>query len=206
MDNVRTHSPTVLRRHIQQTPELRLRCAQAHAFTTFGRGVPGALVLRDLLVAMPSYREMWAAVWAHHAAGDLPAAVTAACELETALSGWSGESDATIPVLIARAWLALCRRADWHGTRELFIATALRCRAAQHRPEADTVRTARNVHAVWHLLGRRARRPPLTSPAPWRTCSLPSARTTAGPMPSHGNRSPRPPRGDLAVPHPVEPA
>ncbi|EDX21298.1 conserved hypothetical protein [Streptomyces sp. Mg1] len=102
---------------------------------------------------MPSYREMWAAVWAHHAAGDLPAAVTAACELETALSGWSGESDATIPVLIARAWLALCRRADWHGTRELFIATALRCRAAQHRPEADTVRTARNVHAVWHLLG-----------------------------------------------------
>ncbi len=118
--------------------------------------MPGALVLRDLLVAVPSYREMWAAVWAHHAAGDLPATVTAACELETALSGWSGESDATITVLIARAWLTLCRRADWHGTRELFIATALRCRAAQHRPKADMVRTAGNVHAVWHLLGEES--------------------------------------------------
>ncbi|MFD9475015.1 hypothetical protein [Streptomyces goshikiensis] len=107
-------------------------------------------MLPDLLVAVPAYREMWAAVWA--AAGDLPAAVTAAYKLETALSGWSGESDATITVLIARAWLTLCQRTDWQGTTELLITTALRCRAARHRPEADTVRTARNAHAAWHLL------------------------------------------------------
>ncbi|MFD9270937.1 hypothetical protein ACFWB1_26115 [Streptomyces goshikiensis] len=113
---------------------------------------PAAPVLPDLLVSVPTYREMWGAVWAHHAAGDLPAAVTAAYQLETALSGWFGESDATITVLIARAWLTLCQRTDWQGTTELLITTALRCRAARHRPEADTVRTARNAHAAWHLL------------------------------------------------------
>ncbi|MET9323701.1 hypothetical protein ABZX75_26495 [Streptomyces sp. NPDC003038] len=108
--------------------------------------------LPDLLVSVPEYREMWAAVWAHHAAGNLPAAVAAAYKLESALSGWFGEADATITVLTARAWLTLCQRTDWHGTTELLITTALRCRAARHRPEADTVRTARNAHACWHRL------------------------------------------------------
>ncbi|MFE2857380.1 hypothetical protein ACFXJO_40465 [Streptomyces lavendulae] len=113
--------------------------------------VPAALPY--LLVSVPEYREMWAAVWAHHAAGDLPAAVTTACKLEHALSGWFGEQDAsTITVLTARAWLTLCQRTDWQGTTELLITTALRCHAARYRPETDTVRTARNAHAAWHLL------------------------------------------------------
>ncbi|MCX4784625.1 hypothetical protein [Streptomyces sp. NBC_01264] len=116
-------------------------------------GTPAPAELPDLLVSVPEYRAMWAAVWAHHAAGDLPAAVTAAYKLESALSGWFGESDAaTITVLTARAWLTLCQRTDWRGTTELLITTALRCRAARHRPEYDTVRTARNAHAAWRLL------------------------------------------------------
>ncbi|MFF3089974.1 hypothetical protein ACFVRB_33800 [Streptomyces nojiriensis] len=98
------------------------------------------------------YRGMWAAVWAAHAEGDLPAAVALAYKLETALAGWFGEDAATVTVLTARAWLTLCQRTDWHGTTELLITTALRCQAARYRPEADTIRTARNAHACWRLL------------------------------------------------------
>ncbi|WCD91305.1 hypothetical protein KPP03845_200266 (plasmid) [Streptomyces xanthophaeus] len=68
------------------------------------------------------------------------------------MAGWFGESDATITVLTARAWLTLCQRTDWRATTELLITTALRRRAARHRPEADTVLTARNAHAAWYLL------------------------------------------------------
>ncbi|MFF3087644.1 hypothetical protein ACFVRB_21715 [Streptomyces nojiriensis] len=116
-------------------------------------GVPDAsAALSDLTVSVPEYQGMWAAVWAAHAVGDLPTAVALACKLEIVLAGWFGEDIATITVLTARAWLALCRRTDWHGTTELLITTSLRCQAARYRPEADTIRTARNAHACWHLL------------------------------------------------------
>ncbi|MFE5621075.1 hypothetical protein ACFQ8S_03315 [Streptomyces virginiae] len=36
----------------------------------------------------------------------------------------------------------------------MIITPALRCQAARYRPEADAIRTARNAHACWHLLGR----------------------------------------------------
>ncbi|MFD8633740.1 hypothetical protein [Streptomyces sp. NPDC059533] len=99
------------------------------------------------------HRDMWAAVWAAHAAGDLPTAVTLAYKLETTLGEHHGDMHpATVTVLTARAWLTLCQRTDRQGTAELLITTALRCRAARYRPEADTVRTARNAHATWHLL------------------------------------------------------
>lgn len=97
---------------------------------------------------------MWAAVRAVHAEGDLPTAVALACKLETCLAGWFGEDAATLTVLTARTWLTLCQRTDWHGTTELLITTALRCQAARYRPEADTIRMARNAHACWHLLRR----------------------------------------------------
>ncbi|MFD9010387.1 hypothetical protein [Streptomyces sp. NPDC059552] len=82
----------------------------------------------------------------------MPTPVAPAYTLETTLAGWSGEGAATITVLTARAWLTLCRRTDWHGTTELLTTTALRCQAARYRPGADTIRTARNTHACWHLL------------------------------------------------------
>ncbi|MDX3538835.1 hypothetical protein PV721_31765 [Streptomyces sp. MB09-01] len=104
------------------------------------------------LLESDAYREMWAAVWAAHAEGDLPTAVALAYKLETALAGWFGEDAATITVLTARAWLTLCQRTDSYGTTELLITTALRCQAAGYRPEADTIRTARNAHACWHRL------------------------------------------------------
>ncbi|MFE2879199.1 hypothetical protein ACFXG6_32915 [Streptomyces roseus] len=108
------------------------------------------------LLGSAAYREMWAAVWAHHAAGDLPAAVAAAYRLETALAGRLGDLDAsTVTVLTARAWLTLCQRTDWRGTTELLITTALRCQAARYRPEVDTRRTARNAHACWRQLRRQ---------------------------------------------------
>ncbi|WP_405827280.1 MULTISPECIES: hypothetical protein [unclassified Streptomyces] len=59
-------------------------------------------------------------------------------------------------MLTARAWLTLCQRTDWYGTTELLITTALRCQAARYRPEADTIRTARNAHACWHLLRKES--------------------------------------------------
>ncbi|MFJ6053395.1 hypothetical protein [Streptomyces sp. NPDC092307] len=34
--------------------------------------------------------------------------------------------------------------------------TALRCRATRYRPEADTIRTARNAHACWRLLRKES--------------------------------------------------
>ncbi|MER6319346.1 hypothetical protein ABT237_37180 [Streptomyces sp. NPDC001581] len=80
-----------------------------------------------------------------HEEEDLPTAVVLAYKLETALAGSFGEDAATISVLTARAWLTLCRRTDRYGTTELLITTALRCQAARYRPEADTIRTARNA-------------------------------------------------------------
>lgn len=115
---------------------------------------PAALAALPPLLESDAYRGMWAAVWAAHTDGDLPTAVALAYKLETALSGWFGEDAATITVLTARAWLTLCQRTDWHGTTELLITTALRCQAARYRPEVDTIRTARNAHACWHLLRR----------------------------------------------------
>ncbi|WP_331723305.1 hypothetical protein [Streptomyces sp. NBC_00105] len=106
------------------------------------------------LLESDAYRGMWAAVWAAHADGDLPTAVALAHQLETALSDRFGEDTATITVLTARAWLTLCQRTDRYGTTELLITTALRCHAARYRPETDTIRTARNAHACWHLLRR----------------------------------------------------
>ncbi|MFE2879230.1 hypothetical protein ACFXG6_32760 [Streptomyces roseus] len=117
---------------------------------------PPAPAVLPALLESDAYREMWAAVWAAHAEGDLPTAVALAYKLETALAGWFGEDAATITVLAARAWLTLCQRTDWHGTTELLITTALRCQAARYRPEADTIRTARNAHACWHLLRKES--------------------------------------------------
>ncbi|MEV7512667.1 hypothetical protein AB0O57_32385 [Streptomyces sp. NPDC091201] len=116
---------------------------------------PATAALPPLLES-DAYRGMWAAVWAAHADGDLPTAVALAYRLETCLSGWFGEDAATITVLTARAWLTLCQRTDWHDTTELLITTALRCQAARYRPEADTIRTARNAHACWHMLRRES--------------------------------------------------
>ncbi|MFJ8570388.1 hypothetical protein [Streptomyces sp. NPDC093514] len=117
---------------------------------------PPAPAALPALLESDAYRKMWAAVWAAHAEGDLPTAVALAYKLETALAGWFGEDAATITVLTARAWLTLCQRTDWHGTTELLITTALRCQAARYRPEADTIRTARNAHACWHLLRKES--------------------------------------------------
>ncbi|MGW0750790.1 hypothetical protein [Streptomyces sp. NPDC002587] len=91
-------------------------------------------------------------MWAAHAVGDLPTAVALAYKLETALAGWFGEDAATI----TGPGLALCQRTDWHGITELLITTALRCQAARYHPEADTIRTARNAHACWHLLRKES--------------------------------------------------
>ncbi|MEU5069104.1 hypothetical protein AB0G95_34255 [Streptomyces virginiae] len=135
--------------------ENRLQPAEAQAIAaappTHTPTAPAAL---PPLLESDAYRGMWASVWAAHTDGDLPTAVALAYKLETALSGWFGEDAATITVLTARAWLTLCQRTDWHGTTELLITTALRCQATRYRPEADTIRTARNAHACWHLLRR----------------------------------------------------
>ncbi|MFF4448838.1 hypothetical protein [Streptomyces sp. NPDC001502] len=87
---------------------------------------------------------------------DAGAAAAFASKPETALACWFGEDAATVTVLTARAWLTLCRRTDWYGTTELLVTTALRGRAARYRPEADTIRTARNAHACRHPLGRES--------------------------------------------------
>ncbi|MFI8106684.1 hypothetical protein [Streptomyces sp. NPDC086023] len=63
--------------------------------------------------------------------------------------------DATVIVLTTRAWLTLIQRTDPRGTAELLITTALRRQAARARPEAETIRAARNAHAVWRILRRQ---------------------------------------------------
>ncbi|WP_328966209.1 hypothetical protein [Streptomyces virginiae] len=109
------------------------------------------------LLGSEAYREMWAAAWAAHRTGDLPAAVALAYKLETTLVEQVGDMHpATVTVLTARAWLTLCQRTELRETTELLIVTALRCRATRYRPEADTIRTARNAHACWHLLRKES--------------------------------------------------
>ncbi|MER6393710.1 hypothetical protein ABT236_35290 [Streptomyces sp. NPDC001523] len=99
-----------------------------------------------------AHREAWATVRAAHAAGDLSEALAQAQQLERAPEAEYGHLyPCTITVLTARGWLTLCRRSDWPGTVELLITTALRRHSIGARPQADTVRAARNAHAVWRL-------------------------------------------------------
>ncbi|MFD6879706.1 MULTISPECIES: hypothetical protein [unclassified Streptomyces] len=95
----------------------------------------------------------WAALWAAHAAGDLPTAVTRAYRMETALEAEHGPRHPyVITLLTARAWLTLCQDTDPAGTVELLLTTAERRHAAGARPESDTRRAARNAHALWSAL------------------------------------------------------
>lgn len=109
-------------------------------------GPPATLVPED-------HRAAWTALWATHAAGDLPTAVVLAHRLEAQLEAEYGPSHPdTITVLSARAWLTLIQRADPRGTVELLLTTAIRRQAARARPELETARAARNAHAVWRIL------------------------------------------------------
>lgn len=97
-----------------------------------------------------AYREQWAAVWAAHAAGDLPTAIVLALKLENALEAECGPLDpCTVNLLTIRAWLTLSQRTDLQDTVELLITTVLRRQAAKVRPKAETARAARNAVAVW---------------------------------------------------------
>ncbi|WP_392900567.1 hypothetical protein [Streptomyces sp. LN699] len=99
-----------------------------------------------------AHREAWTTLWAAHAADDLPEALAQAHQLERALEAEYGHLyPCSITVVTARAWLTLCRRSDWPGTVELLIVTALRRHSIGARSQADTVRAARNAHAVWRL-------------------------------------------------------
>ncbi|MFZ3475730.1 hypothetical protein ACODT3_40155 [Streptomyces sp. 4.24] len=139
--------------HSAEHPELLAEPAPPARATATDNPPRPALTAPPATLVPETHREQWAAVWAAHAAGDLPTAVALAYKLEASLSGQFGDLDAsTITVLTARAWLTLCQRTDWHGTTELLIATALRRQGAKYRPEADTMRTARNAHAAWHIL------------------------------------------------------
>ncbi|MBT1189001.1 hypothetical protein HET69_34720, partial [Streptomyces sp. CJ_13] len=116
-----------------------------HADTAVS-GPPATLVPED-------NRAAWSALWAAHAAGDLPTAVVLAHRLEVQLEAEYGPSHPdTITVLSARAWLTLIQRTDPRGTAELLITTALRRQAARARSELETARAARNAHAVWRNL------------------------------------------------------
>ncbi|MEU7068157.1 hypothetical protein [Streptomyces sp. NPDC046161] len=100
-----------------------------------------------------AHRETWAALWAAHAAGDLAAAVRLAHRLEGELETAHGPRHPyTITALTARAWLELCQRTDPAATADLLITTALRRYAARARPTVDTLRAARNAHALWATL------------------------------------------------------
>ncbi|MDA5284757.1 hypothetical protein [Streptomyces sp. Isolate_45] len=114
-----------------------------------------------------AHRPEWWALWAAHAAGDLPTAVTRAYRLETALEAEHGPRHPyTITLLTARAWLTLCQDVDPAATAELLLTTAERRHTAGALPEVDTRRAARNAHALWSALvgtdpeaaGRLARR------------------------------------------------
>ncbi|MFD8147376.1 hypothetical protein [Streptomyces sp. NPDC059708] len=117
------------------------------------RPVPAAPAGPPATLVPEAYREAWTALWAAHAAGDLATAVLLAYRLERDLEAAHGPRHPyTITVLTARAWLTLCRRVDPAATCELLITTALRRHAAGTQPEADTLRAARNAHALWAAL------------------------------------------------------
>lgn len=139
--------------HAAEHPELLTEPAPPARATATDNPPRPALTAPPATLVPETHREQWAAVWAARAAGDVPTAVALAYKLEVSLAGQFGDLDpSTVTVLTARAWLTLCQRTDWQGTTELLITTALRCQAAKYRPEADTMRTARNAHAAWHVL------------------------------------------------------
>lgn len=111
---------------------------------------PPTLTAPPATLVPEAYREQWAAVWAAHAAGDLPTAVVLALKLENALEAECGPLDpCTVNLLTVRAWLTLSQRTDLQDTVELLITTVLRRQAAKVRPKNDTARAACNAVAVW---------------------------------------------------------
>ncbi|MFF6984267.1 hypothetical protein ACFZAV_42895 [Streptomyces sp. NPDC008343] len=86
-------------------------------------------------------------------AGDLPAAVVLADQLEQALEGAYGPLHPyTVNVLTLRAAITARQGVDWFDTVELLTRTALRRDEAGAQPVSETVRAARNAHAAWKRL------------------------------------------------------